>query len=482
MIVAMKRFLAALLLLAPTLAFAGGLSGEGFGSAGLFQIYTIPTPPVSTGLVTPVMSIFGPSVSGVSTNWGGLAGVGPIGTTGAAITGHKIPFPVAGTISGGAFGLSTSQAAGTAIRINLNGINAATGCVYATASPFSCNSGAATDHVSAGTLAQWKIALPFGSGWNASGGPAQASFNFQADSGQSGPLFSAPSATGSASTTNFESVGLPFINAVESIVSVAQPAPGQLAGIYCFPNASDSGAAVHSCTVMQNGVATALACSNDPANPTLGCCANVGGTGNIGGSALAPCSSITAISVAIGDTLSIKIQCGNGTTDTCASINQGMSVLWQPTTAGQVPLYTITNTPSTTIPWFSSAVDAIFSQTSATNWNFSPNLASTMTLSNLLACTTSTITTGTWTEQFQYSATLIAPATNAPLVATYGSGSTCPGPGTILHSGVQDTTHTQSVSAGYTLGFNIIPCVAGGACGTPTANTRWKTSMVVTVP
>lgn len=478
----MRKLLALLLLLGVTTStFAGGFSGDGFGSKGFFQFYTIPTPIVSTGLPTPVMSIFNPPVSGVAANFGGLAGTGPINTITSTVTGRKIPVPVAGTISKGAFGLSTSQTAGTAISINLNGINGNTGCVYSTFSPFNCNYSGTGDHVVAGTLAQWKISLGSGA-WNTSGGPAQASFLFQADSGQNGPLFSAPSATGSASTTNFESVGLPFINAVEAIVSVAQPAPGQLAGIYCFPNASDSGAAVHSCTVMQNGVATAVACPNDPANPTLGCCANVGGIGNIGGNPLAPCSSISPINVVAGDTLSIKIQCGNGTTDICAAINQGMSVIWQPTIAGQVPLYTITNTPSTTVPWFSSAVDAAFSQTTAINWNISPNLASTMTLSNLLACTTSTITTGTWTEQFQYSATLIAPATNAPLVATYGLGSTCPGPGTILHSGVQDTTHTQTVSAGYTLGFNIIPCVAGGACGTPTANTRWKTSMVVTVP
>lgn len=469
----MKRFLAALFVLIPTLAFAGGFSGDGFGSSGFFQFYLIPIPPVSTGLITPVMSIFTPPTTGTGAIFGGLAGVGLIGTTTTTPV-RKVPIPIAGTISGLAAATATTQNAGTNIAINLNGGTGNTRCIYATASPFNCNYSGTGDHIAAGTLAQWRVSLGGGS-WNGSSGPAQASFNFQADSGQNGPLFSSPSSA-IGSTTTYEGIGLPFQNTAESIASSVQPTPGQIAGIYCYPNGSDNGANVHSCTVMQNGVATGVACTDDPANPTLGCCANVGGTGNIGGNPLAPCSSITAISVSIGDTLSNRVSCGG----TCANIFPGISDIWQPTNPGEVPIYTIATTPSTTVPWFSSAVDAQFSQTTATNWNITPNLASTMTLSKLLACTSSTITTGTWTEQFQYTngTNLTPPTTNSPLVATYGSGGSflCPGPGTALHQGIQDTTHTQTVSAGYTLGFNIIPA------GPPTGNARWKTSMVVTVP
>jgi hypothetical protein len=468
---AMKRFLAALFSLIPTFALAAGLSGDGFGSSGPFQYNAIPFPPVSTGLITPVMSVFNMPASGINADFGGIGGVGPVSTTSLTTTGRKIPIPVDGTISALAAGFSTTQAAGTTISINLNGGTGNTGCIYATASPFNCNYSGTGDHVAAGTLAQWRMRLPFGSTW-VSGGPAKASFLFQADQGQNGPIFSAPNSTAFASTTEFEGVGTPQVSPVETIASVVQPAIGQIAGIYAYPNASDNGANVHTYTLVKNGTATALACSGDPANPTLGCCANVGGTGNIGGSSLSPCSSITAITVAVGDTLSIQVTCGG----TCASINPGMSLIWQPTTAGQVPLYNLTNSPSQTVPFFSSAVDASFSQTVATNWNFTPNLASTMTLSKLLACTTSTITTGTWGDQFQYSTTLVAPATNSALVATYGSSNTCPGSSGILHSGFQDTTDTQAVSAGYTLGFNIIPT------GTPTGATRWKASMVATVP
>lgn len=478
-VTAMKRLLAALLVLAPSLAFAGGFSGDGFGSSGFYQLYTIPTPIVSTGLITPVMSIFNPSTSGSQTLWGALAGAGPVGTTSNSATARRIPIPVAGTISALAAGFSTTQPAGTAIRINLNGANGNTDCVYATTSPFNCSYSGTGDHVVAGTLAQWKISLGSGS-WNTSGGPAQASFLFQADSGQNGPIFSAADSTAVASSTIFEGIGTPSPSATEAIASVVQPAGGQLAGIYCYPNGSDNGANVHSCTVMQNGVATALACTDDPANPTLGCCANVGGTGNIGGNPLAPCSSISAITVAVGDTLSNQVSCGG----TCATINPGMSVIWQPTTSGQVPLYASTaSSPSTSVPWFLSVVDAAFSQTVATNWNISPNLTGTMTFSNLIACTFSTTALGSWQETFQYTlgTNLAPPSTNSPVVATFGNGNLCPYsgvPARLLNGGFQDTTHSQVVSAGYTLGLNIVPSVGTA----PTAASRWKTSVVVTVP
>lgn len=477
-----RLFRAALLLiLLPGLALAGGFSGEGFGGpGGFYQYLFVPIPPVSTGLITPIFSVFPPSTTGVNPNWGGLSGAAANSSITITQT-RKVPIPVDGTIFAGAFGLATVQTAGTNIVINLNGKNGHTGCIYTTITPFHCNYTGTGDHVSAGTLAEWHLRTATGS-WNATGGPAQTSFLFQADLGQTGPLIAQATSVTFGSTTLYEGIGAPQINAVtEALTSNLQPnAPGQLAGIYCYPNASDVLAGVtHSCTVMLNGVATALTCAGNASTPTLGCCANVGGTGNIGGASAAPCSAISAITIAPGDTLSIKVQCGNGTTDTCATIVPGMSVIWNPTNAGQVPIYQATVTPSNSTPWFASAMDAGFNSTSPTNWNFTPSQG-TLTFSNLLACTVATVTTGSWKWQFQYSNSLTAPGTNSALVTSFSgpSGTTCPYtgvPSRIMNSGSQDTTDTQPIGPGGTIGFNLVPT------GTPTVASRFKSSMVVTV-
>lgn len=434
----------------------------------------------SGGLVTPVLSIFPLATSLGFPVFGGIAGTDLSNTTAQnspAI--RRVPVPLAGTITALAAAFPVTQPAGTSIALNLGataGVFGNTTCTYATSSPFNCAYSGIGDHLAAGALIQWQVTLGSGT-WNATGGPAQASFLFTADSGQNGPLFSAAGSTAAPTggTPIYESVGMPSVSTAEVIVSSLQPAAGAIAALYVYPNGSDNGANIHTYTLFKNGSATALACSGDPSNPTLGCCINVGGTGNIGGNALAPCSNGSAISVAVNDTLSIQMSCGG----TCAAVNPGMSVLWQPSTPGQVPLFNATNTPSPTVQWFSSAIDSQYSTITNVNWNIAPNLPSTMTIGSLLACTSSTITTGTWTAQLQYSTSLIAPATTtgAP-VATYGSGSTCPGSGVggVMHSGAQDLAHSLVVSPNYTLGFNIIPT------STPTVNSRWKTGMVVTVP
>lgn len=247
--------------------------------------------------------------------------------------------------------------------------------------------------------------------------------------------------------------GAAFLNTATTDISVSSiiPTAGQITGIYAIPNTAEN-TVPHVFTVFHNGSSTSLACTGQ-ASTAAGCCANLTGTGTVGApGTTATCSSISAITIAAGDTLSINITCASGT---CASISPGVSLIWAPTTSGQAVL-TAQALPSVSSPFW-GVMDNVPTTTQANIVQIAPQVgASTLTFSNLIACVKTNpggAASRTFTSQ-SGSAPNVTPTNvsgGTVAVVNVGNGA-CPGANSAtLLGGIQDTTHTWTAASGNSL-------------------------------
>lgn len=432
-------------------------------------------------MTTPVFSIGAMVGSGSLTYYGTVQGAVISYSLSTVSTFRRVPIPISGTL----FGLNTAagyaQTCGGAtcpiVTSNINGSNGTVSCTWNSASPYNCNSGATTDAITAGDLFQWQI-NPNGSAFS-NPSPStifsQFSFLFTSSVAQQGMILIGPQST-NVTTTSYLSPGS-GINPQSTDVgaSAVMPTSGNIAGIYALPNGSDNNAGVtHTYSVCKNGSTTCAAtpasgvfCANPTPtlNASAGCCANVGGTGVIG-SGGPSCSSITAMHVSAGDTISVIVHCAS----TCSGVSPGIGLIWVPDTTNQVPIFAGT-----------SAVGAFGISDRATSnvgtYNNVPGASTTMTFSNLTVCTQNAVNgTQSLTDTVQSGVTGAAPGSATSMVvnavpATPNFCSASP-----LLSGAQDSTHTFSGSASVTMNHLLAVTGAGSGLG------FYKQSMVATVP
>jgi hypothetical protein len=455
------------LCLSTALALAGGWNSRDstYNNASSF------TPPA--GMITPVVSSTSPLTSGGSTFFMPPVGSFSIATIGTGGLNRRVPIPISGTLFGVVAHLNTAMT--TASFVDQHNTSTGTvGCNFSAG--VDCNSGAATEHFTAGDFLQW-VWTPGGT-WAQSGSAPQVnSWLFQADSGaSSGMMLSGPTNTaiGGAAVNIFMPFGTVYNSAnaaTEALASSIMPAAGSISGLYVISNATEHATNPHVYTLVKNGTNTGLTCT-PAAGTSTGCCINVGGVGAI--SAGPSCSSGSAVSIAVGDTISLNVNCASAT---CNSVSPGASVIWNPTTPGQA-VFQATNNSAGPSPLFTGMSDALFS-TTQTNWQIAPFLGSTMTLSNLIYCVQvapTGVTSRTATTQFN-TVPGTAPGTNSALTTTFSSSTPCPGANSgVMLGGSQDTTHTFTVNASYSLDHSLT------ISGSPPASGYIKLGVVATVP
>jgi parallel beta-helix repeat protein len=435
--------------------------------------------PVSVAnMITPLLGSTLPITSGTATEYTtGQPALGQNTTTTTST--RKVPIPIAGTLSGLAAGMNAPFTT-AAIFSYHNGAQGTLTCNFS-ASQF-CNSGSATEHYAQGDLLNWQW-VPGGTWAQTSGLPMLVSALFQADSGSSTGMIlsgSQTSGTNGATVHVYQGFGFTIANntqATDLLASTLMPAAGTISGLYVLPNASESATNPHTYTLIKNGTATGISCTANTTTVTAGCCTNAGGVGNIGGVTAAACTAATAVSIAVGDTISLDIGCPSAA---CNSVSPGASVQWNPTTPGQAILAVSgagnLNVASTTYT-LGLSDNTSFSNTE-TNWQLVPKVASTMTLSKTMFCTVGNPgTTPVRTVNVRYATTQVAPTTNSPVTLSVGTGQACPGANSgVLLGGNQDTTHLISLNAGSTVDYSQ------SFTGAPANATNYKFSSVATVP
>lgn len=429
----------------------------------------------ATGIIAPYMVTMQLPNSTTTVRYG--AAVGGTVEAGSVIstvaTAALVPIPFDTKLSGLNVELAASQA-GAEIQSFING---ATGAVHCTFTTTTCSDPTDTDSIPAGSTFGFEL-TPNGTWAQGTTTPGQISYLLQANSGQQAALFAGRGSTAVISTLAYVGVGnasIPFASEIStsSMFSV----PGQILGMYALPNASDTSSGnTHRFTICHNGTGGActpgsgMTCT-DPAS-FAGCCVNPTGTGTISGTQ--PCGSASAITIALGDTISIAVDCPGGT---CASINPGIALIWQPTTSGQVPLFEMMSTSNSTTTYMGMS-DFATAGSSATqvNYQLAPLLPTTMTFSHYLMCSGAPGAGITRTATMQFATTpATPPGTSAGPTVTFGPGTPCPGSQpAVWTGGAIDTTHTFAASTGYSL--DTMLAASGGVSG------PLRVSMAVTIP
>ena len=426
-----------------------------------------PQAPPST-LTTPVFASFQPPTSGTATYYSAPAGSSFTTALGGS-TIRQVPIPIAGTIKGLYAAFNTAQP-GATIADWLGGAAGSVACSFGGTT--SCNYSGSGDHISAGTLMEWQWSTT--STWaQTSGLPVSVNFLFTADSGQQGFLLSGPQNTAASGTAQNDYAGFGSAYAAtnsgnESAQSSIMPVAGQITGLYVVPNGTEN-STPHVYTIWHNGSASSMTCTPG-ASTSTGCCVNLTGSGTIGGGP--SCTTTSAISIAVGDTLSIDYGCAGAA---CANVSPGVALIFVPTTAGQAPLVAQWDETPGTLRYVGLEDGNIGS--AAGNYQAAPNVSATVTLSDLLACAgTSPGAGGTWIVSTLYAATpSTPPATSSGIATTVSNTTNCPGASSALY-GAQDTAHTFSAGPGYSLINQIADS------GSPVGSNVWKIGMVATVP
>lgn len=425
----------------------------------------------SGGTLTPIFSIFQPAAT--TTTYFGDFAVAPLSAQGGltnAATGRQVPIAAAGSIKDLACNTpAITGGTGGAVFFVKNGVQETVNCTTPTGTDTTHS-----DAVNACDLIQWKF-NPGGGTWVASQG--QVASVFQSSTANQVVIETSPSSGALAvSATEFLSLGAPFTSVSDSASSGLFGIAGQIQGLCFFPNANDTGANQHTATIWHNGASGTMACSD--ASDGLGCCANVTGTGFIGGSGVKACSAtaFSPVSISSGDTVSIQITCGG----TCSSITPGVGLLFVPSVPNQVPLFAVSNNPTTFPAWYSTT-DAASASVGTTNFigSIAPAGISSITFSNLTAC--SQFNPGsahTRTFQPEYATSLITPTTAMPQSVSYTISQNCTG--YLVSSlgwagGGSDTTDTFVGHAGYT--FNTESSATSGS----TVGTLYKISQTAVV-
>lgn len=396
-------------------------------------------------------------------------------------TARRSVIPIAGTLTNITAAMN-AVATGATVTDDINGSLGTVTCAYSGSAPFNCTSTGGPDTIAAGSLFEFAY-NPNGTAWSQTA-PSQTSAVFQSSNGQqsfiAGGATTLSNTSSVAGNSTYYNIGAALSPAAtDTAVSGMITVPGKITGLYVIPNQSDNGTAPHTWTVCHNGSTACAAtptsgmfCTTNPSFPTLGCCVNIGGTGNIGGNSSAPCGSTTAITIAAGDTLSIQVNCpGPGT---CAGVSWAFAMIWEPTNTNQVPLFAgglpVNSAVWTGLSDYQIAATQIVDQLAP----------AAMTVSNYGACTTNAPSAATSRQVALQtgSGPGVLPTTpgSGPAVS-FGPSTPCPGAlsGTLL-GGAFDTTHTLAVTAGQTLDS------AWTVTGSPGAGGNSKVGMAVTVP
>lgn len=439
--------------------------------------YNLSIPSTTSNLSTPVFGSFDPPTSGTTTFWSPLVGASLTGTLSSASTGRRIPIPIAATIKS-LFASFTNAQPNATLTAWENTAAGSVVCTTAGTTPDTCVYSGAGDVLAAGTLLQWEWQAN-GTAWaQTSNVPTQISFIAVASNGQQGFLLSAPSNTSDPGTTTVAYAGFGgawFGGATavtESNMSSIISIPGEIDGLYVIPNATEN-ATPHVYTVYKNGVATAMTCTA-AASASTGCCVNLTGSGTIGGGPA--CGTTSSVSVLANDTLSVQYSCAGAPTVPCAGVFPGASLIWKPTNANQVPLTAQINAALNTSRW--TGLEDISLNANNVPFQTTPNVPVSITLSNFIACVNTNPTgSGSWIMNIN-SATApgTAPTTNTGLANTISNGLSCPGANPYSWFGAQDTTHTFSALAGYSLVDALT------LSGSPVGSAIAKFAMAVTVP
>lgn len=438
----------------------------------------------ATGMITPMTASISLPTSGTATEYAPIQGSGTLSTNTTTANVRAIPIPIAGVISGLYSNLTVSQFNVTTsafVTDRVNGANKTLTCSFsAVVAPYSCFDSVHTDAINAGDLVQW-VFSPGSSTWAQTVDPNQVSLVFTSTSPNQGMLLSGTSNSAVPAATAAVYQGFGTVSNNITTASSIMPVAGQITGIYATPNVSENASFPHTYTVYHNGASTGISCIASTTTVTAGCCANLTGSGVIGGTSVS-CGTISAITIAAGDTLSAQVSCHSVPTNNCNSVLPGISLIWVPSTAGQAVVTTQFTSNVSVTEYMGISDNTLFS--SQTTYQLIPYLGvgGSMTLSNLIACTG--ISPGgtaarTFTTQ---SATTpgTAPTTTAggPVTVLSVANGACPGAmSAALLGGNQDTTHTIVVGSGYSVDTVHTPTgsPAGGAAF------PWKISYAATV-
>jgi hypothetical protein len=432
-----------------------------------------------TNLVTPVFSVWSPPASTATTYNGGFTSAtqqsGSV--VNASATARRAIIPIPGSLSHLTAAMN-ALATGATVTDNINGSLGTVTCAYLGTTPFACNDTTHSDLVTAGSFVQWTF-NPNGIAWSQTA-PSQVSALFTASTGQQSFLASSSTSITSAGTSNvFFDIGAAIINVSTDVVASGLfTIGGKITGLYAHPSGSDNGTFQHTFTVCHNGSTGCVAsptsgmfCSLSAGAPTAGCCVNAAGSGTIGG--VTACTPVSPITIAPGDTISILVSCGGAS---CASITPIASLIWEPTTANQVPLFYSGGIAMSANVWTGLSDQGAISSTQIP-YQLAP---AGMTISNYGVCTVNAppaATSRTIALQVGSGAGVLPTTPGSGPAVTFGPSTPCPGAlsGTFL-GGAFDTTHTLSVAAGQTLDS------AWTVTGSPGSANNSKTGMAVTVP
>jgi hypothetical protein len=430
----------------------------------------------SGGMKTPVLASYLLPTSGSTSP----IFVQPAGSTlsatfqGTAI--RAIPIPFNGTVGGLYTNLAVAQTSASIVD-TINGTAGAVGCAYTpSAAPFDCNDTSHSDSVNAGDLLQWKFSLSSGT-WAQTTVADQISFILQSANGQQGMLAAGVNnGTGINGSNPASFMGLGAVGNISATtelnVSSIMPTAGQIAAIYVTNNGLTETTTAHQYQVWKNGASTTLSCTtvaSPGAGDTVGCCANLTGTGTVGApGSTVNCTAISAVTVAAGDTISVDAICSTAPSTPCSNAIPGISLLWLPTTAGQAVITSSTN-PNVSNPFIGFS-DNVVHAASVNAWQIAPYLgSSTLTFSNLLYCTKTNPggTASRVVTSQSGSAPNVTPS-NVPsgTVATASvANGACPGANSaVFLGGNQDNTHTWTAPSGASL-VNSQADVGGPAGG-----------------
>jgi hypothetical protein len=488
----MKRVLGLLLVLIPTLAFAG-FNGDSFGSAGFSQYSAAITGPSS--LITPIFSIFQlPNTLATTIQNGAFTGSYSLASQVIFATNtvvRQIPIPLAGTFSGLAANLAAAQS-GATIQTRINGTLGNLTCTLAPG----CTDTTHSDTINAGDLLQYTFD-PHGTGW-AQTAPGQASILLTAANGQQAAIISSTTNTAVGSAARFIPIsGVAFPQTTALPAGVMFPVSGTITGLYAFPAVADTGTNRHWYTVCVNETLTG-ACAANPTTASMtcqgdasvkGCCVNTDAIpGYIGGSGSGiACTGTSPVSIAAGDTVSVYVFCLGSlpnTAGSCANVDPAIGIRWVPTTTNQVPLFAEfaagTNPSYTGLTDYTGVASPPGTRLS---WQLAPALTTpaTMTFSNMMWCITGAPGAGTArAASLEYGTGITAPSSLAgPTVALNSSSTACPGAnsGTFLAGAIDNVNSFATAASGYSFDTALTVTL-----GSPVSMGTAKASMVVTVP
>jgi hypothetical protein len=440
----MKRFLLAALALVPTLALAGTIPLLHVGLA------SAPTP----GLVTAVFSSFG-LVTGTANNFGFVIGGSNVSSFSTATTGLRYAMPFAGSVGNLSASLNNATTLSTSSIIDeINGSTAGKTVTCTFASAQCTPSGSPSDFFNQGDFFQWKMVIGSGDSWIQSF-TSRIGYTITSGNGQHGVLF----ARGNSGTTGSQYLSAgngATASATEINVSDISPTGFTVVGIWAV---SSEGAVAHTETVCKNNSVSACTPGTGifvtmPVSSSIGGCGTTAASGVIGGSTACTQTNLTGVHFALGDTISIQMNCP--ATFTCTNTGTNVTLDYIPDNAGETVQFAQAPGISTNASAWVGLSDAVF-QTTQIGYQVVPNVSGHVTLSKLIACAAARPNgaTGSATRPFALQTganpttlpTTPGTGLNVTMTGSTASPAPCPGSnGASLLAGAQDTSPSDNLS------------------------------------